>query len=193
MLNKCANSSCSASFRHLSDGRLFRLETDRTSRSPKHRATEYFWLCAQCSGRMTLLLAQDGNVTTTGLRAMRLNGFPVASDSIDREKGLLLRSISFLRKGAVRAVATNENAIQEHAISRGGPADEIVAAASNCPAADCGSLVLEYRAADSVRLGHAGDWEFKCSRCGMEFRVNKGELIFQSIPKRWLSATLRVA
>jgi hypothetical protein len=66
--------------------------------------------------------------------------------------------------------------------------DEIVAAASSCPALDCGSLVLDYRPSDSVLLGHPGDWEFTCSRCGAEFTVPRGELIFQSIPRRWLSA-----
>ena len=71
--------------------------------------------------------------------------------------------------------------------------DDIVAAASSCPVPDCGFLVVEYRAAGSVRPGHAEDWEFMCSRCGMEFTVTQGELIFQSVPKQWLSANIHVA
>ena len=71
--------------------------------------------------------------------------------------------------------------------------DEIVAAASSCPGLECGSLVIDYRLADSVRPGHPEDWEFKCSRCGMEFTVTQGELIFQSIPKQWLSANIHAA
>ena len=71
--------------------------------------------------------------------------------------------------------------------------DDIVAAASSCPVPDCGFLVVEYRAAGSVRPGHAEDWEFMCSRCGMEFTVTQGELIFQSVPKQWLSAKIHVA
>jgi hypothetical protein len=71
--------------------------------------------------------------------------------------------------------------------------DEIIAAASSCPALDCGALVIDYRLADSVRPGHPEDWEFECSRCGMVFAVAQGELIFQSIPKQWLSANIHAA
>jgi hypothetical protein len=71
--------------------------------------------------------------------------------------------------------------------------DDIVAAASSCPVPDCSSLVIDYRPADSVRHDHPEDWEFTCSRCGMEFTVTQGELIFQSVPKQWLSANIHVA
>jgi hypothetical protein len=65
--------------------------------------------------------------------------------------------------------------------------DGRVASASSCPTLDCGSLVIEYRAADNVQIGHPGDWEFACFRCGTEFTALRGELIFQSVPERWLS------
>jgi hypothetical protein len=42
MLAKCANPSCSASFLHLHDGRLFLLEADLTLRSSEVKAPEYF-------------------------------------------------------------------------------------------------------------------------------------------------------
>jgi hypothetical protein len=71
--------------------------------------------------------------------------------------------------------------------------DQKVAAVSSCPALDCGSLVIEYRRAGSVRPGHPEDWEFTCSRCGTEFVVPPGELIFQAIPKKWLSSNARPA
>ena len=71
--------------------------------------------------------------------------------------------------------------------------DDIVAAASSCPVPDCSSLVIDYRPSGSVRPGHPEDWEFMCSRCGMEFTVTQGELIFQSVPKQWLSAKIHVA
>jgi hypothetical protein len=71
--------------------------------------------------------------------------------------------------------------------------DDVLAAASCCPVADCNSLVIEYRPADSVRFGHPEDWRFTCSRCGMEFTVVQGELIFQSVPKQWLSTYTHVA
>jgi hypothetical protein len=66
--------------------------------------------------------------------------------------------------------------------------NQSVAAASSCPALDCGSLVIEYRTTDSVQLGHLEALEFTCSRCGTAFTVPLGELIFQSIPKQWLLA-----
>jgi hypothetical protein len=65
--------------------------------------------------------------------------------------------------------------------------DDIVAAASSCPVPDCSSLVIEYREAISVRPGHPEDWLFTCPRCGAEFTVAQNELIFQSVPKQWLS------
>ena len=70
--------------------------------------------------------------------------------------------------------------------------DDIIAAASSCPALDCGSLVIDYRSADNSRLGHPEDRDFTCSRCGLDFTVPLDELIFRSIPKQWFSAaTLR--
>jgi len=72
------------------------------------------------------------------------------------------------------------------------PGDDIVAAASSCPVPACGSLVIAYRPADSVRLSHPEDWEFTCSRCGMEFTITQGELIFQSVPRQWLPSGVHV-
>jgi hypothetical protein len=69
----------------------------------------------------------------------------------------------------------------------------IVGAASSCAVPDRGFLVIEYRSADCIRLGHPEDLEFTCSRCGMEFTVAQRELIFQSVPKQWLSACNHVA
>jgi hypothetical protein len=77
-------------------------------------------------------------------------------------------------------------------LSDWGQREDIVAAASCCPVPDCSSLVIEYRAASSVRPGHPEDWGFTCSRCGIQFTVAQGELIFQSVPKQWLSAKTHV-
>ncbi len=67
MLSKCANPSCSARFRYLNTGQLFRIERPlegRTSngseleerltakKGPRH--VEFFWLCDECSELMTL-------------------------------------------------------------------------------------------------------------------------------------------
>jgi hypothetical protein len=74
MLAKCTNPSCSASFRHLDEGRLFLLETDPIFGSSKAKTTEYFWLCKECSTGMTLCLTQEGGVRPTGLREALRNG-----------------------------------------------------------------------------------------------------------------------
>jgi hypothetical protein len=94
MLAKCTNLSCSASFRHLAEGRLFRLDTDLTLGSSTE-AAEYFWLCKDCSAGMTLLLAQDGRVMATKLREALPNP-PSHFVSVNRERGRLLRRVSFL-------------------------------------------------------------------------------------------------
>jgi hypothetical protein len=45
MLGKCSNPSCSAPFRYLQNGQLFRLESDPVLRTSKFNQPEYFWLC----------------------------------------------------------------------------------------------------------------------------------------------------
>jgi hypothetical protein len=62
MLSKCANPSCSASFRYFHQGKLFRMETetsedDRARRAPLSKTpakAEFFWLCDDCASAMTL-------------------------------------------------------------------------------------------------------------------------------------------
>ena len=58
MLSKCVNPACSASFRYLHEGKVFRLE-----REPLHSDDtanqshnfEYFWLCPVCSSFLTVV------------------------------------------------------------------------------------------------------------------------------------------
>lgn len=83
--------------------------------------------------------------------------------------------------------AEDNNPVQGHPAQASKCRDDQIAAVSSCPVVDCGSLVIAYSPADSVRPGHPEDWEFTCSRCCTDFAVTQGELIFQSIPKRWLS------
>jgi hypothetical protein len=94
MVAKCSNPSCSASFRSLKEGRLFRLESDPAFRSSKSKV-EYFWLCHRCASTMTLRLTEDGTVVTV-LLPEAIRGVPdgVALTSTDRKKGLLLRTVS---------------------------------------------------------------------------------------------------
>lgn len=85
-------------------------------------------------------------------------------------------------------------AVEECAMARDwDQRDGIVAAASSCPMPHCNALVIEYRATGSVRPDHPEDWGFTCPRCGTTFAVTLGELIFQSVPKQWLSSTAHIA
>jgi hypothetical protein len=94
MVAKCANPSCSAPFRYLRDGRLFRLECDPASGSSQSNRAEYFWLCHACLLTMTLCLRADGTVMTIRLpEPIRDLPHGDAVISADREKGLLLRRI----------------------------------------------------------------------------------------------------
>jgi hypothetical protein len=96
MLCKCANSSCFASFSRLDEGKLFQLENAQTVGASTN-STEYFWLCSNCSAGMTLRLSQDGRVGPTGRPEAIYGGPQVALISLNRENGLCLRSVSFLR------------------------------------------------------------------------------------------------
>jgi hypothetical protein len=63
MVSKCANPECSATFRYLSQGRLFSVPIERSSSAlpigpHAPRQTEYFWLCDQCAGKLTLAWRQ---------------------------------------------------------------------------------------------------------------------------------------
>jgi len=59
MLSKCLNPSCSATFRYLSDGRVFHLELPASGQNGTSRRREYFWLCEQCCASFTVVI-KDG-------------------------------------------------------------------------------------------------------------------------------------
>jgi hypothetical protein len=68
MLSKCANPGCTALFRYLHQGKLFRL--DASSEEPASQSTkkparrvEYFWLCDECAARVTLHYKSDVGIT----------------------------------------------------------------------------------------------------------------------------------
>ena len=96
MLGKCTNPSCSASFRHLEEGMLFRLETDPTLRSSNPMTPRYYWLCRSCSAAMTLHISKEGKLIPGALPAP-VHGGPSGSDFIAsvRQEGLLLSCVSF--------------------------------------------------------------------------------------------------
>jgi hypothetical protein len=75
MLSKCLNPRCSATFRYLRQGRLFRIDFSEPSRKSalaagrmvtstcgKADPIEHFWLCANCATTMTIELGEDGAV-----------------------------------------------------------------------------------------------------------------------------------
>lgn len=80
MLSKCANPQCTASFRYLHDGKLFRMEVPagfpavdkppQVAKKPPQR-TEFFWLCEKCSTQMTLVYNKELGITTRPLPSIR--------------------------------------------------------------------------------------------------------------------------
>ena len=67
MLTECSNPPCSARFRSLEDGRLFRLESDPAVPTNAPKPVEYYWLCKGCASTLTLRLGDHGNVTAVAL------------------------------------------------------------------------------------------------------------------------------
>jgi hypothetical protein len=104
MVSKCFNPACSARFRSLGEGSLFRMEPDGTLQSSTMEP-EYFWLCTHCEATMTLTLGDDGIVEVIPGAPPYAHGIrrdmPLA---FNRRKGLLLRSVSFWPRQAVSTV-----------------------------------------------------------------------------------------
>jgi len=67
MIAKCANPVCSAPFRYLREGKVFRMELDGApegaSRGKPVHKIEHFWLCGRCSMALTLI-SNKGKVET---------------------------------------------------------------------------------------------------------------------------------
>ena len=63
MLSKCANPECSRPFRFLHEGKLFRLTPSREVQiavgKSRTALRERFWLCDECSRRMTIVWSGD--------------------------------------------------------------------------------------------------------------------------------------
>jgi hypothetical protein len=74
VLAKCANPTCSAPFRRLTEGKLFQVETqypaDDQRLSRKNRLThhvEHYWLCSECARLVTLAFHEDRGIMTVPL------------------------------------------------------------------------------------------------------------------------------
>jgi hypothetical protein len=99
VLTKCANPVCPSLFRHLSQGKLFQVETEsfteaitrplvptRKSRSARH--VQHYWLCDLCSPTLTLIVEKGRGMITVPLptvgknvAASQLRAVPVATGS----------------------------------------------------------------------------------------------------------------
>jgi hypothetical protein len=75
MVSKCSNPACSASFRYLHEGKLFRMAVmpdnpnfalDPGTKKSSHRI-EFFWLCEECAPEMTLIFKPGAGVTAQPL------------------------------------------------------------------------------------------------------------------------------
>jgi hypothetical protein len=70
MLSKCANPTCTASFLYFHQGKLFRMEMERSEEQSGAenlqlrmvRRTEFFWLCDECALAMTVDYDEKGSV-----------------------------------------------------------------------------------------------------------------------------------
>lgn len=82
MLAKCANPGCSAPFRYLHEGKLFRLDLGAGPPSVSEhvpRRLQYFWLCERCARSMTLELSA-GQVTARPLAKAAASVFSGAAN-----------------------------------------------------------------------------------------------------------------
>ena len=80
MVSKCANPECTAPFLYFHKGKLFRVETEGAldrrrnlghedePRKPLRRL-EFFWLCEDCSRKMTLTFDRQTGVSVQRPRA----------------------------------------------------------------------------------------------------------------------------
>lgn len=71
--------------------------------------------------------------------------------------------------------------------------DDVIAAETICPMPDCGALTVAYRSTDGAGRDDAEPWAFTCPRCGFEFTVPEGDLIFQSVSADWLLTKVHAA
>ena len=89
MLSKCANPACSARFRYLHQGRIFKVERGAVLSGPNGssiRKIEHFWLCELCTQTLEVVL-ENGAVTTRPLQPELAEGAP-------REKSKKKRNVA---------------------------------------------------------------------------------------------------
>ena len=69
MVHKCANTSCSASFHNLHEGKVFVMEVENPARPGRYPLLpHYSWLCNSCRRTMTVI-AENGKIKVAQLAA----------------------------------------------------------------------------------------------------------------------------
>lgn len=88
MLKKCANPSCSNTFKHLREGKLLRVNEllrVKATVSPGHkkrkapafaRSAEYYWLCGLCSSILNLALDQNSGILLIPVQGVTVSRQP---------------------------------------------------------------------------------------------------------------------
>lgn len=111
MLQKCTNPSCSATFRYLDEGKLFRVEYNSELQTSVRVQPQYFWLCPQCSERMTLRLDRDTTVRTiVCLDRIRHGTKDLDFVPLEKREGLLLscfRSVARQKSNSWQGLANS--------------------------------------------------------------------------------------
>lgn len=82
MVSKCANPDCSAPFLYLHDGRIYALRSKSQRESDVTDAVaERYWLCGNCSARLTLVLRNGGVVLESLSQMSAVSWRPSAATS----------------------------------------------------------------------------------------------------------------
>ncbi len=83
MLSKCANPACPSPFLYLHEGKLFRIHIDNSTTASEPtvgmdpqakkpvRRVEFFWLCQECSTKMTVSFEEGAGVRIHSLKRAR--------------------------------------------------------------------------------------------------------------------------
>lgn len=138
---------------------------------------------------MTLRIDARGKVIKAPCPASVHDEPPDVVPLSEGQNGLLLHTLTRLcanMRGVGSVVGGTRQAMPDDWEQK----EEVIAAGTSCPMPDCGALTVAYRSTDGVRRDHSEHWEFTCPRCGIDFTVPEDELIFQSVPKDWLLASV---
>jgi len=93
VLHKCANPVCRNSFRKLSQGKLFLVETEALGVAELRRANwqrrsshrvEYYWLCDQCAAGLTLSYEKERGVVVVARPEFAQKRPPAAAHAAER-------------------------------------------------------------------------------------------------------------